>query len=250
MNVEQYVELKKNPRIPDFKPGDSVRVHAKIIEGDRERIQAFEGVVLRIKRGGANSNFTVRRISHGIGVERIFPYYSPLIDRVEVTRVGRVRRAKLYYLRGRVGKAARIKPGSRARFEALTAPGAVMVEEPEVEEGEPTAEEEMLAAEPVPAEDAVEREEGTGEGEEAEEAGEAEEPLAADDTAGEVGEAAAEAPADEAEPEAEEPAPEPAAEAEETVAEEEAGPEEAVVEEPAPEEEVAPEGEAEEEKPE
>jgi large subunit ribosomal protein L19 len=165
MNIEQYVELKRNPRIPDFKPGDSVRVHAKIIEGDRERIQAFEGVVLRIKRGGANSNFTVPRISHGIGVERIFPYFSPLIDKVEVTRVGKVRRAKLYYLRGRVGKSARIKPGSRARFEALTAPGAVMVEEPEAEEEELTAEEEMLATEPVPAEETAEVEEGAAEGE-------------------------------------------------------------------------------------
>src|SRR3989337_501435 len=145
MNIESYLQLKPNPKIPDFKPGDGVRVHAKVIEGDRERIQAFEGVVLRIRRGGANSNFTVRRISHGIGVERIFPYFSPLIDKVEVTRVGRVRRAKLYYLRDRVGKAARIKAGSRARFEQLTAGLAVMPEEEDIEEEEITAEEELEA---------------------------------------------------------------------------------------------------------
>jgi large subunit ribosomal protein L19 len=217
MNVEQYVELKRNPRIPDFKPGDSVRVHAKIIEGDRERIQAFEGVVLRIRRGGANSNFTVRRISHGIGVERIFPYYSPLIDRVEVTRVGKVRRAKLYYLRGRIGKSARIKPGSRARFEALTAPGAVMVEEPVVEEEEAAvlAEEEMepevlQEAAEAGGEDTVAGEEGSVEGEETAEAeasaeeGQAVAEEAAPEDAVEPGEAVAEeAPAEEPEAEGE-----------------------------------------------
>jgi large subunit ribosomal protein L19 len=163
MNIESYLQLKPNPKIPAFKPGDSVRVHVKVIEGERERIQAFEGVVLRIRRGGANSNFTVRRISHGIGVERIFPYFSPLVDKVEVTRVGRVRRAKLYYLRDRVGKAARIKPGSRARFEALTAVGAVMPEEEHVEEEELTAEEEMEAAPVETAAEAVEPEASTEE---------------------------------------------------------------------------------------
>ncbi len=121
MDINSFVDLKPNPSIPAFRPGDTVRVHARVIEGDRERIQAFEGVVIRIRRGGVNSSFTVRRISHGIGVERIFPYYSPLIEKVEVVRVGRVRRAKLYYLRERVGKAARIKAGSRDRFEELTA---------------------------------------------------------------------------------------------------------------------------------
>ena len=162
MNIESYLQLKPNPKIPAFKPGDSVRVHAKVIEGDRERIQAFEGVVLRIRRGGANSNFTVRRISHGIGVERIFPYFSPLIDKVEVTRVGRVRRAKLYYLRDRVGKAARIKAGSRARFEALAASVAVTPEEEEevVAEEEITTDEELQA---VAEEGKTEPEEATAE---------------------------------------------------------------------------------------
>src|SRR3990170_5516728 len=120
MDPNSFIELKPNGNIPDFRPGDSVRVHAKVVEGDRERIQVFEGVVIRIRRGGVNSSFTVRRVSHGVGVERAFPYHSPLVDKVEVVRVGRVRRAKLYYLRERVGKAARIKPGTPARFEALT----------------------------------------------------------------------------------------------------------------------------------
>jgi len=132
MDAKSYVDLKRNPKIPDFRPGDSVRVHAKVVEGDRERIQVFEGVVIRIRTRGPGSSFTVRRVSHGVGVERAFPYYSPLVEKVEVARVGRVRRARLYYLRDRVGKAARIKPGARARFEALTAPGAVPA--PELEE--------------------------------------------------------------------------------------------------------------------
>ena len=115
MDAKSSVDLKRNPKIPDFRPGDSVRVHAKVVEGDRERIQVFEGVVIRIRTRGAGSSFTVRRVSHGVGVERAFPYYSPLVEKVEVARVGRVRRARLYYLRDRVGKAARIKPGARAR---------------------------------------------------------------------------------------------------------------------------------------
>ena len=134
-----------------------MRVHAKVIEGDRQRIQAFEGVVLRIRRGGVNSNFTVRRISHGIGVERIFPYFSPLVDKVDVIRVGSVRRAKLYYLRERIGKAGRIKAGSPARFEALTALPAAAYEEAEATaeaEAAEAAEEEAMA-EQVLAEEAI-----------------------------------------------------------------------------------------------
>jgi len=146
MDANSYVDLKPNPNIPDFRSGDSVRVHAKVVEGDRQRIQVFEGVVIRIRRGGVNSNFTVRRVSHGVGVERVFPYFSPLVDKVEVSRVGRVRRARLYYLRDRVGKAARIKAGSRARFEALTSKGAVMAEEESIEQEE-VRDEEMDAAE-------------------------------------------------------------------------------------------------------
>jgi len=146
MKIDSLIDAKPNPKIPAFRPGDTVRVHAKVVEGERERIQMFEGVVIRIRRGGVNSNFTVRRISHGIGVERIFPYFSPLVDKVDVVRVGSVRRAKLYYLRDRVGKAARIKPGSRARFEELTALPAAAYEEVEaLVEEEAIAEEEAVA---------------------------------------------------------------------------------------------------------
>ena len=96
--------------VPEFGPGDTVRVHAKVVEGNRERVQVFEGVVIRRRAGGINENFTVRRIaSHGIGVERTFLLHSPRIDRIDVTRRGRVRRAKLYYLRGLTWRAARIK---------------------------------------------------------------------------------------------------------------------------------------------
>lgn len=100
--------------VPDFGPGDTVRVFAKVVEGSRERLQAFEGVVIRRRGGGINENFTVRRIaSHSIGVERTFLVNSPRIDRIEVLRTGRVRRAKLYYLRGRTGRAARIRERRR-----------------------------------------------------------------------------------------------------------------------------------------
>jgi large subunit ribosomal protein L19 len=95
--------------IPPFRVGDTVKVHVKIREGDKERIQVFEGVVIRHHRGGLASTFTVRKVSYGVGVERIFPVHSPQIDSVEILRRGDVRRARLYYLRDRVGKAARIK---------------------------------------------------------------------------------------------------------------------------------------------
>src|SRR4028119_1268159 len=109
LEAEQF-----KPDIPQFGPGDTVRVHAKVVEGTRERIQVFEGVVIRRRGGGINENFTVRRIaSHGVGVERTFLLHSPRIERIEVVRRGRVRRAKLYYLRGRTGRAARIKERRR-----------------------------------------------------------------------------------------------------------------------------------------
>ena len=95
--------------IPDFAPGDTVIVQVKVKEGERERLQAFEGVVIAKRNRGLNSSFTVRKVSHGEGVERVFQTYSPLVDSVKVKRRGDVRRAKLYYLRGRTGKAARIK---------------------------------------------------------------------------------------------------------------------------------------------
>ena len=95
--------------LPDFRVGDTVKVHVKIVEGEKERIQPFEGVIIRKKRGGIRSTFTVRKISYGIGVERIFPIHSPRIDRIDVISRGKVRRAKLFYLRGLKGKAARIR---------------------------------------------------------------------------------------------------------------------------------------------
>lgn len=102
---KQYMQMD----LPDFRPGDTVRVHVKIKEGDKERIQVFEGVVIRIKRKSSRTTFTVRKVSYGIGVERIFPLYSPVIDKIEIKQKGSVRRSRLYYLRERMGKAARIK---------------------------------------------------------------------------------------------------------------------------------------------
>lgn len=100
-------QMKKD--LPTFRPGDTVRVHVKVVEGSRERIQAFEGVVIKMKGGGLRRTFTVRRVTYGVGVERTFPLHSPRIERIEVVRRGIVRRAKLYYLRERSGKAARIR---------------------------------------------------------------------------------------------------------------------------------------------
>jgi len=105
-NIEAE-QMKKD--IPDFKPGDTVKVDVKVVEGNRERIQAFEGVVIKRRGSGLSETFTVRRVAYGVAVERCFPLHSPRIDKITVLRRGRVRRAKLYYLRGRSGKAARIK---------------------------------------------------------------------------------------------------------------------------------------------
>jgi large subunit ribosomal protein L19 len=104
----QVAKLKETAKLPEFRPGDTVKVNVKVVEGDRERVQAFEGVCIARKNAGLNSSFTVRKISYGEGVERIFPLYSPRLTSVELIRSGDVRRAKLYYLRGRRGKAARI----------------------------------------------------------------------------------------------------------------------------------------------
>lgn len=110
MNTLDEIEAAQlRDDIPKFGPGDTVRVHVRVLEGGRERTQAFEGVVIARKGGGIRETFTVRKISFGVGVERIFPLHAPIIDHVEVVRRGDVRRAKLYFLRDRVGKAARIK---------------------------------------------------------------------------------------------------------------------------------------------
>ena len=108
IELEQIKKLVGARPIPEFAPGDTVRVKVKVVEGTRERIQAFEGVCIARRNRGINSSFTVRKISYGEGVERIFPLYSPRVDEIEIVRRGRVRRAKLYYLRGRTSKRARI----------------------------------------------------------------------------------------------------------------------------------------------
>ena len=110
MDLVKAVEKEQMRQdIPEFRPGDTVRVNVKVVEGNRERIQAFEGVVIKRRGSGLNETFTVRRVSYGVGVERCFPVHSPRLEKIEVIRKGRVRRAKLYYLRDLRGKAARIK---------------------------------------------------------------------------------------------------------------------------------------------
>jgi large subunit ribosomal protein L19 len=123
---EQVERLTANRSVPDFDPGDTVRVSLRVVEGERERVQAFEGVCIARKNAGINSNFTLRKISYGEGVERVFPLYSPRITAIEVIRRGVVRRAKLYYLRGRTGKRARIAERARttARPDSGTRPSA------------------------------------------------------------------------------------------------------------------------------
>ncbi len=113
MDPKTVSNTKENPNIGEFSPGDRVRVSVKVVEGDRERIQVFEGDVIRVKNGGPASNFTVRKIASGVGVERTFMRYSPRVEKVDVVRRGKVRRARLYYLRGLRGRAARIKERGR-----------------------------------------------------------------------------------------------------------------------------------------
>ncbi len=106
--IQEIEAAQMDKKIPVFNPGDTVVVHVKVVEGDRERLQAFEGVVIARRNAGSNSSFTVRKMSYGEGVERVFPLYSPLVAKIDVKRKGDVRRAKLYYLRNLTGKAARI----------------------------------------------------------------------------------------------------------------------------------------------
>jgi len=115
MSVASLIEVKPNPNIPAFASGDTVKVSAKIVEGEKERTQLFQGVVIKVRRGGTGASFTVRRVAYGIGVERTFPLYSPLVEKVEVVRQGKVRRAKLYYLRGLSARASRIKEKRTAK---------------------------------------------------------------------------------------------------------------------------------------
>ncbi len=123
LEKEQIAKLSAGKEFPDFEPGDTVLVNVKVTEGERTRVQAYEGVCIARAGGGLNENFTVRKISYGEGVERVFPVYSPLIDSIKLVRRGKVRRAKLYYLRGLRGKKARITEGT-ARGEEAAAEAA------------------------------------------------------------------------------------------------------------------------------
>src|SRR6266496_1450536 len=172
--IESLERAQVRDDLPRFKAGDTVRVHFKVIEGQRQRIQVFEGIVLKRQGAGARETFTVRKQSFGVGVERTFPLHSPKIDKIEVAAIGDVSRAKLYYLRGKVGKKARVPEvqrrgplssadavaaavddGTRAEPDAETGaepeqqpePEAVASEEPAAEESEPAAEESQSAAE-------------------------------------------------------------------------------------------------------
>ena len=141
MNTTLPVEVKLNPNIPDLAPGDTVKVNVKVVEGDKERIQPFKGVVIKVRRGVDGGSFTVRRVTRGIGVERTFLFQSPLLEKVEVEQHGKVRRAKLYYLRRRSGKTARLRERRLEKKEmALKTPEAVPEPEPEPE-SEPSTEE-------------------------------------------------------------------------------------------------------------
>ncbi len=132
MNLIDELELEQQKEsVPALRPGDTIKVHAKVVEGTRERIQVFEGLVIRVTGGGLRRNFTVRRVTHGVGVERTFLIHSPRIDKIEVVRHGEVRQARLYYLRGKVGKEARIR--ERRAKEAPAA--AAAAEEPAVNGG-------------------------------------------------------------------------------------------------------------------
>ncbi|UCG09863.1 MAG: 50S ribosomal protein L19 [Dehalococcoidia bacterium] len=130
MDIASVVDVKLNPKIQAFAPGDTVKVSNKVVEGDRERTQVFQGVVIRVRRGGAGASFTVRRVAYGVGVERTFLLNSPLVEKVEIVRHGKVRRAKLYYLRGLSAKASRIKEKQVGREKEV---GETEPEEPEPE---------------------------------------------------------------------------------------------------------------------
>ncbi len=121
---QMQIEKAAGKAIPNFAPGDTVRVSVKVVEGSRERVQAYEGVCIARRNAGINSSFTVRKISCGEGVERVFPLYSPRVDKIELVRSGTVRRAKLYYLRGRRGKSARIAEKNAAVSEAASSENA------------------------------------------------------------------------------------------------------------------------------
>ena len=163
LEAEQARKIEAQRQIPEFSAGDTVRVLVRVTEGTRTRVQAFEGVVIARSGGGLNENFTVRKISYGEGVERVFPVYSPLIEGVEVVRRGKVRRAKLYYLRDRRGKSARISEDTGVRARKLNeAERKAAAEERARVEAEKVAAAEALAAEKA-AQEAAEKNAATTE---------------------------------------------------------------------------------------
>ncbi|MBB3391298.1 large subunit ribosomal protein L19 [Rhizobium sp. BK275] len=153
LEAEQAAKIEAKRTLPEFSPGDTVRVNVKVTEGNRTRVQAYEGVCIARSGGGLQENFTVRKISYGEGVERVFPVYSPMIESVEVVRRGKVRRAKLYYLRDRRGKSARIVENTGTRARKLNdAERAAIAEEKARIEAEKVAAAQALAAEKAAAE--------------------------------------------------------------------------------------------------
>jgi large subunit ribosomal protein L19 len=144
MDVSTLVNVKKNKKIPDIAPGDTVRVSTKIVEGDKERIQVFQGVVIKMKRGGHGASYTVRHVAFGIGVERTFPLNSPMVEKIEIVRQGKVRRSRLYYLRELSGKEARRKI-KRIERKARQVGEELLAEQPE-EVIEPIMDEAAVAA--------------------------------------------------------------------------------------------------------
>jgi large subunit ribosomal protein L19 len=158
MNVASLVENRKNPKIPEISPGDTVKVSARIVEGGKERTQVFQGVVIQVRPGGAGASFTVRHVAFGIGVERTFPFYLPLVEKVEIVRHGKVRRSKLYYLRSLSSRQARRKI-KRVEKKVEAIGGELLEPEPEeVLEPEEILDEEAEAVVAAPPE-AVEAEE-------------------------------------------------------------------------------------------
>jgi large subunit ribosomal protein L19 len=169
-NVIQELERAQLRNVPRFKAGDTVRVHFQVIEGTRRRVQVFEGIVLKRQGAGARETFTVRKQSFGVGVERTFPLHSPKIEKIEVVAIGDVNRAKLYYLRGRVGKKARVRERRYGAGSELPQAVEAMPEEIEPEDAEgPQSEAEPVEAEPEQAEEAPAEDEPTAQEEPADE---------------------------------------------------------------------------------
>jgi len=184
MDVSSLVELKGNKRIPDITPGDTVKVHCRIVEGDRERIQVFQGVVIKIRKGGAGTSFTVRHVASGIGVERTFPFYSSNVEKVEIVRQGKVRRSRLYYLRSLSGKEARRKIKRVERKSRVVPEELIAAPEEELQPKDVLTEETVVEETPVTEAPVVE-EAVTGEAPAAEEKAEpaAVEPAAVEEKA-------------------------------------------------------------------